>query len=137
MKYIIIIILILIIITVAVKLTKKSAAAPNEPTGQGDAGLNNYYNLIKNLSCNELDKMHSDLLPLCRQTIGIEAAISYVDEYGQPEYNSKEEFTKRVKAKLAETLPADKQIYGCKTYGEARELNYAVVKRLDELESEG
>lgn len=96
--------------------------------------LNNYvntnykyeliYGSINKMNYDELDKIHNELLPLCNEVVFSEIAFSMNNKGSDLQYNDKRN----------EALPNDKRIYGCKTYGDAFELNTVIVKRLDALD---
>lgn len=86
---------------------------------------------IDDMSYDELDKIHQELLPLSNEIAYVMLPLAY--DYGEFCYDSPEISAQKLKQKRAETLPKKQQIYGCKTYGDAKDLNQAIVKRMDEL----
>lgn len=80
---------------------------------------------INKMEYDELDKIHNDLLPLCNEILfsSFECEDDNLTLSNQKREN-----------KVNEKLPKEKQIYGCKTYGDAENLNHAIVKKLDEID---
>lgn len=76
---------------------------------------------IPNLSCSELNEMHDILL-------------TYSIKYPVPIPGISPEAYKQKISAYRQTPIVCGGIFGCKTYGEAEQLNIAIVKRLDELE---
>lgn len=92
------------------------------------------FNSINDMSYDKLDRIHEKLLPLCEEINFV--VFPHADEYGNPVWDSSDEFIRKLNDKKSEELPVEKQIYGCKTFGDAEKLNQAIVKRLDELYEE-
>lgn len=130
MRYIILLIL-FIIVMIIIKYIKQSKSS-NSKNRNKNSEYNKYYNSINQMSYEYLDKIHCELLPLCNKITFV--MLPHADENGQPIYDSHEENIKKLNDKRKEVLPREKQIYGCKTYGDAQKLNQAIVKRLDELD---
>ncbi len=134
MKYTILFVIFFIVIFVIIKIKIKSGSSvsDNSETESASSQYLQYFNSINQMSYEELDKIHEDLLPLCEEVNFV--ILPHADEYGNPIWDSKEEFIRKLNEKKSETLPKEKQIYGCKTFGDAEKLNQAIVKRLDELD---
>lgn len=129
MQYILLVVLLIVIIIVLkYKMQSKSSSVKDINIS---SEYNQYYNSINQMSYEELDKIHEALLPLCEEVNFV--VLPHADEYGNPIWDSKEEFIRKLNDKKSEKLPEEKQIYGCKTFGDAEKLNHAIVKRLDEL----
>ncbi len=82
-------------------------------------------NALKTLSVEQLNEMHDTLL-------------KYVEEMPLPclpglDEERQERMLKKYNAFKQKSLP-NGPVYGCRTYEEANELNYLIVKLLDELE---
>lgn len=86
---------------------------------------------INDMSYDKLDSIHEKLLPLCEEIDFV--VFPHSDEYGNPVWDSKDDFINKLNDKKSEVLPVEKQIYGCKTFGDAEKLNQAIVKRMDDL----
>lgn len=121
MKILIPIIIVALIVCVFVVLKKKTKIS------EYDKLLNS----INDMSYDELDKIHQELLPLCNEIAYV--MLPNADDYGELCNDSLETSAQKLKQKRAEILPKEQQIYGCKTYGDAKDLNQAIVKRMDEL----
>lgn len=81
------------------------------------------------MNYNELEKMHNDLLPLCNKSLV--SGLVWYDE--NIPYENKKSEMERINRSIGDLIPENKQIYGCKTFGDAEKLNQKIVKRLDEL----
>lgn len=125
-------IIVVIAIVLVINIYRNKYRVNNNQSQKVNVELNQYYNLINQMSYEQLDKMHNDLLPLCNEITFV--LIPHADSNGDPVYDSREVTIQKLNQKRAEILSPDKQIYGCKTYDDADKLNQAIVKRLDELD---
>lgn len=122
MKILIPIIIVVLLVCIFVLLKKKTKLSE----------YNRLLNSINDMSYDELDKIHQELLPLCNEITYV--MLPHADDYGEFCYDSPEILAQKLKQKSAETLSKNQQIYGCKTFGDAEKLNQAIVKRLDKLD---
>ena len=130
MKYIILIVILIIIVFAIIK-SKSSSETPSDTMSERiNPQYLRYYNSINQMSYQELDKIHNDLLPLCIRSLS-SGLVWYDDSI---ENDKKAEAEKRINDKIGELIPEHERIYGCTTYEDARRLNQAIVKRLDEME---
>lgn len=122
MGYIIFGILIIVAIFVLRKLfTTEETSANAQPIANV-----NYDRQVEQLRLQELEKMHAELLP-------------YVQQIPPPflpgvSGEKAEQMQKAWKDFLVKPLPQGKSLYGCRTYGEVKNLNIAVVRRIDLLD---
>lgn len=129
MNKIIIFIIIAIIIAFLIKSVFKNSKKQNRNSTNSNTYSNEYYSKINIMSYKQLDKMHEELLTLVEEIPS--PFLPGLDD--KAALLAKEKYQEKIK----ECLPIEKQIYGCKTYGEAQSLNQAVVKRLDYLYDNG
>lgn len=128
MKYIIIIAIVIVAVTVIAKVFfSKSNNYNSQDNSNYSSGYSqeyiNYYNSVNKMSYQQLEKMHKDLLPLCKVKL----------IFGTPNNNGIPQMID-FDTKNAEMIPENEQIYGCQTYGQAHKLNTLIVDRLDEFE---
>ena len=122
MGYIIFGILIIVAIFVLRKLfTTEESSANAQPIANV-----NYDRQVEQLRLQELEKMHAELLP-------------YVQQIPPPflpgvSGEKAAQMQKAWKDFLVKPLPQGKSLYGCRTYGEVKNLNIAVVRRIDLLD---
>ena len=122
MGYIIFGILIIVSVCVLRKLfTTEETSANAQPIANV-----NYDRQVEQLRLQELEKMHAELLP-------------YVQQIPPPflpgvSGEKAKQMQKIWKEFLVKPLPQGKSLYGCRTYGEVKNLNIAVVRRIDLLD---
>lgn len=128
-KYIGLIILAVIVILIIKAISKKFSNKQNHNSDYDNTSHNEYYSKINAMSYKQLDKMHDELIALVREIPS--PLLPGLDD------NTNLLMKEKYQNKIKERLPIEKQIYGCKTYGDAQNLNQAVVKKLDYLYDKG
>ncbi|MGN0554334.1 MAG: hypothetical protein ACI4LI_00375 [Candidatus Fimenecus sp.] len=129
-----IVIFVIILIIVAAVALKNFNDKENEAEKKGRAKTANaqpianvnYDRQVEQLRLQELEKMHAELLP-------------YVQQIPPPflpgvSGEKAAQMQKAWKDFLVKPLPQGKSLYGCRTYGEVKNLNSAVVRRVDLLD---
>lgn len=126
MSLTIIIILIALVFVAMIVIKAKS----KQNAGKHSKEFEEYYNSVNQMSYEQLDKMHYDLLPLVKEINDLYQGNLIAELAGAtPKYSTQE--IEDIKSMI---LSDDEQIYGCRSRREAMELHEVVMKRLDELD---
>jgi hypothetical protein len=127
MKYIVLFVIIIIIIVLLSKRNGSSATIEND---ENNPEFYRHYNSVNQMNYDELEKMHDALLPLCIRS-DISGLVWYDDSIP---YEQKVATKNRMDKEIGDIIPANERIYGCTTYADAKKLNQAVLKRMDQLD---
>lgn len=131
MKLLIGIVIIVTIILITLILIKKHSQNNNHQTQtNNNSEFYRYYSAINQMDYKQLEKIHNDLVPLC--TYSLISGLVYYDD--SIPYEKKGQVKNRIQQQIGDTIPENERIYGCVTYQDAKKLNQAIVKRLDELD---
>ncbi|HIW86626.1 MAG TPA: hypothetical protein IAA48_09050 [Candidatus Eubacterium faecipullorum] len=126
----ILVVIAVIIVVCIVIVNKPQSRNQQTQVAEESSEFYKYYRSVNQMDCNQLKKIHDDLLPLCIRS-NISGIVWYDDSIP---YEKKRSSENKINKNVGELIPENERIYGCVTYSDARRLNQAIVKRLDELE---
>lgn len=126
-------VLIIIILIIFVFIAIKGYSASNKSKSDSVEFTDNSYKyegFVNSLSNKQLEEIHEKLLPVVKK---IDKPL--IENLAGAKHTH-EEVVKRMNIIRNTDLPAENQIYNCRTYGDAEALNKAIVNRMDKMEQD-
>lgn len=93
------------------------------------SGLDTYFRSVPNVPTAQLEKMHEELRPYASEVSRCVLGDVFAGHASEIDVQGK-------KQKQRNTPLPNGSLYGCKTYGDAEKLNAAIVRELDERDSD-